>query len=117
MKHLPLLIVMYLVTLFTSCNKDWTKAENQDLPHCIDLVLKQYEMKLYDGQERFCYSLHWYIYDNKDYFYDDCCICDKDFNPFDCEGNKLFYYKSEPDTLVRKLFHSNSTYKGIIGIL
>ena len=114
MKLLTLCFLIVFGTL-VSCSKD--ENSNCMTLDCSDRILEELEMVRYVNQESYCYSLHLWIYQNKQYFILDCCLCDQAPNPFDCNNNYFCETNDEYDAGKCDLFFSKAKHAGIIGVL
>ena len=65
------IILFLFMTASITCSKNETICTD-----CVDMMLKEYNMVRYEGQENWCSSLSLSEYENKQYFVYDNCLAD-----------------------------------------
>jgi hypothetical protein len=114
MKFLNLYIVLILGTL-VSCTKD--ENTNCMTSDCSDKIIKEQRMVRYTNQESYCFSLNLWIFENRQYYTVDCCVCDQIPYPFDCNNEYFCETNGEYNSAKCNLFFLKAKHMGIIGIL
>jgi hypothetical protein len=99
------------MTASITCSKNETICTD-----CVDMMLKEYNMVRYQGQENWCSSLSLFEYENKQYFVYDNCLADMYFIPIDCILNQFCITNGLYDRKKCELFYNESKNLGIVGI-
>lgn len=106
-----LMIIAFLL-VSSGCRK-----ENDSAVDCTADMLAEYGAVPYNGQTEYCHSLTLHMFEDRQYFSLDCCVCDMLPNAKDCEYNDYFITNGEFDETRFNTFFKKSTRVGIVGVL
>jgi hypothetical protein len=110
-RYFFILLTIPFCVLFVGCDKECSPED------CVETMLAQYGMVPYTGQTQYCNSLTLYEYKNRQYFSEDCCICDMLPNATDCDNNNYFMTNGEFDEIKYTRFFALSRKIGIVGVM
>jgi hypothetical protein len=105
--------------MFGACSKSEDHNENFISREygCNEMMLKEFNMAPYIGQNDACITLSLYKLKGTDYYVYDCCLCDIIwYNPIDCKKVSYILVDGKYSEVRSKYFFSEAKKIGIVGV-